>query len=180
MLPWRCAGFAGALAQRWPQKVLRQGIPALTSNAPPPACAPSGLTFACAPRSACLKGQQNQKHFFRSFPPLRSSRGRGPTKLGPAGSRVGTPASVVGIMDVPSTDPLRQPKHRGYPPPILGRGEDRGARWLWVLSPKGKYLVVRGRNPASYTVASATRQLFFPRFATQQGLHRLLGRTILV
>ncbi len=25
---------------------------------------------------------------------------------------------------------------------------NRGARWLWVLSPKRKYLVVRGRNPA--------------------------------
>ncbi len=36
---------------------------------------------------------------------------------------------------------------------MLGRGEDRGAKWLWVLSPKRKYLVVRGRNPASYIVA---------------------------
>gem|GEM_PF-4422035 len=32
---------------------------------------------------------------------------------------------------------------------------NRGARWLWVLSPKRKYLVVRGRNPVSYTVGGA-------------------------
>ena len=59
------ANPAGSLAQRLSQKVLRQGILALTSNAQPPAYAPSGLYFAGAIRSACFKGQTRQR---RDFP----------------------------------------------------------------------------------------------------------------
>ena len=54
--PGLCAGFAGSLAQRLPQKVLRQGILALTSNAQPPCLRPFGLTLRLRASLGLSKG----------------------------------------------------------------------------------------------------------------------------
>ncbi len=78
---------------------------ALTSNAQRPACAPSGLPFACAIHSACLKGQQNQQTTnYSGCSPLRLSRGQGQPKAAPM-----LPAFAALVHPCTSRSPLWGP-----------------------------------------------------------------------
>ncbi len=54
------ATTAGPLAQRLSQEVLRGHIPMPTGARASSVSRPFGLNFACAPRSACFKGQEKQ------------------------------------------------------------------------------------------------------------------------